>query len=211
MNETDKYVAELLRDNERRWKQIEAEKAAKAATKTVIKNAAIGGIVAGPAGAVVGAIVGKTKVDYSSSTSTEQPLSAIDTTYKVNEPVANPSKQSVPSVSYAGPLYYQYSIDDEVPADLDEPIRVRMIARIKAKNAEGNYSSHYLRIRDLNAIIGVLQNKDSLSAEDVCQHLSEQSLNITVLRVKSLLRDLVKDNKVNIKEIQHTPYYSLRY
>lgn len=209
MNETDKYVAKLLQDNERKWKQIEADKAAKEATRTVIKNAAIGGIVAGPAGAVVGAIVGKTKVD--SLSSTEQPISIVENTYIVNEPVVNPSSQSAPSVTYAGPLYYQYSIDDEVPADLDEPIRVRMIARIKAKNAEGQFSSHYLRIRDLNAIIGVLQNKDSLSAEDVCQHLLEQSLNITVLRVKTLLRDLVRDNKVTINEIQHTPYYSLRY
>lgn len=210
MSETDKYVAKLLQDNERKWKQIEADKAAKEATRTVIKNAAIGGIVAGPAGAVVGAIVGKTKVDSLTST-TEQPLSIIENTYIVNEPVVNPSSQSAPSVTYACPLYYQYSIDDEVPVDLDEPIRVRMMTNIKAKNAEGKFSSHYLRIRDLNAIIGVLQNNDNLSAEDVCQYLSEQSLNITVLRVKTLLRDLVKDNKVKVNEIQRTPYYSLRY
>ena len=207
MYETDKYAEKLLQDNERKWKQIEAGKAAKETARTVIKNAAVGGIVAGPAGAVVGAIVGKTKADSSS----KQPISIVENTYIVNEPVVNPSSQPAPSVSYAGQLYYSYSIDDEVPADLDEPIRGRMIAKIKAKNAEGQFSSHYLRIRDLNAIIGVLQNKDGLSAEDVCRHLSEQSLNITVLRVKTLLRDLVRDNKVKINEIQHTPYYSLTY
>lgn len=32
-------------------------------TKTIIKDAVIGGVVAGPAGAVVGAIVGKNVVD----------------------------------------------------------------------------------------------------------------------------------------------------
>lgn len=209
MYETDKYVEKLLQENEKKWKQIEAGKAAKETARTVIKNAAVGGIVAGPAGAVVGAIVGKIKAD--SFSSSEQPISIVENTYIVNEPVVNPSSLPTPSVTYADQLYYRYSIDDEIPADLDEPIRERMIARIKAKNAEGQFSGHYLRIRDLNAIIGVLQSKDSLSAEDVCRHLSEQSINITVLRVKTLLRDLVRDNKVKINEIQHTSYYSLTY
>ena len=43
-----------------------AKQAKKAETKTIIKDAAIGGIVAGPAGAVVGAVVGKNKVDNNS-------------------------------------------------------------------------------------------------------------------------------------------------
>ncbi|MEE1138555.1 MAG: hypothetical protein U0M02_08765 [Acutalibacteraceae bacterium] len=43
-----------------------AQQAKKAETKTIIKDAAIGGIVAGPAGAVVGAVVGKNKVESNS-------------------------------------------------------------------------------------------------------------------------------------------------
>lgn len=74
MNERDKYAEKLLQDNERKWKQIEANKAAKEATGTIVKNAVIGGVVAGPAGAVVGAIVGKTKVDRSTLDYTEQPV-----------------------------------------------------------------------------------------------------------------------------------------
>jgi hypothetical protein len=38
-------------------------KAQQQATRTIVKDAAIGGVVAGPAGAVVGAIVGKDKAD----------------------------------------------------------------------------------------------------------------------------------------------------
>ena len=37
------------------------------ATKTIVKDAVVGGVIAGPAGAVVGAIVGKNKVDSNSS------------------------------------------------------------------------------------------------------------------------------------------------
>ena len=33
------------------------------ATKTIVKDAVVGGIIAGPAGAVVGAVVGKSKAD----------------------------------------------------------------------------------------------------------------------------------------------------
>ncbi len=40
-----------------------AELKAREATKTIVKNAAVGGVVAGPAGAVVGALVGKAKHD----------------------------------------------------------------------------------------------------------------------------------------------------
>ena len=43
-----------------------AQQAKKAETKTIIKDAAIGGIVAGPAGAVVGAVVEKNKVESNS-------------------------------------------------------------------------------------------------------------------------------------------------
>lgn len=37
------------------------------ATKTIVKDAVVGGVIAGPAGAVVGAIVGKNKVDSNSN------------------------------------------------------------------------------------------------------------------------------------------------
>lgn len=38
-------------------------------TKTIVKDAVVGGVIAGPAGAVVGAIVGKSKVDNDSKNS----------------------------------------------------------------------------------------------------------------------------------------------
>lgn len=37
------------------------------ATKTIVKDAVVGGVIAGPTGAVVGAIVGKSKVDNNAS------------------------------------------------------------------------------------------------------------------------------------------------
>ena len=43
--------------------KAKAELKSRQAVKSIVKNAAVGGIVAGPAGAVVGAMVGKTKPD----------------------------------------------------------------------------------------------------------------------------------------------------
>lgn len=43
--------------------KAKSELAARAATKSIVKNAVAGGIIAGPAGAVVGGMVGKAKHD----------------------------------------------------------------------------------------------------------------------------------------------------
>lgn len=55
----DLAVALVTAEGEKRRKEAQR----KEDTKTIIGNAAVGGIVAGPAGAVVGAIVGKNKAD----------------------------------------------------------------------------------------------------------------------------------------------------
>ncbi|MBR5238401.1 MAG: hypothetical protein IKV26_06835 [Paludibacteraceae bacterium] len=211
MNEMDKHIFELLRDNERKWQQIESEKAAKNAVQTVVKSAALGGIVAGPVGAVVGAIVGKTQIDSLSSESTEMHHATSKDLNQFNETGKNSLNQGGYAKVSEGILYYQYSIDDEIPMDLDEEIRIRMKTNIKAKNAEGKFSNHYMRIRDLNAIIGVLEHYDELTDEEIVQYLSEQSLNINSVRVGALLRELIRDGKVQKNEIQRKPYYSLCY